>query len=461
MAFFNQRARRWLTRGVLSVLGLVLLGTISLATLEMDSPVPQVVHNTSVFHPDGAPFRAGWGRAKLTPTLHAQREDPHQGAFQQVPLAGFGNRHGAPALGIHDDIWIKAVAFASRGTTGVMVMADALIIPRDIADRTATDLERSHGLRREQIYFSASHTHCSIGGWGQRWIGEAFAGPFGPGIPVWFSQQLTTAARLALADLQPAELGQGSFQAPELIRNRLVGDRGEVDPEFSLLVLRKAQGDRAVLGSFSAHATVLGGGVMQVSADYPGAWQRAVEASGIQWAGFLSGAVGSQGPRAPTGGWDGVEAMGRVLSDKTLRQLPSIPMRSEVVFGIGSAEIELPDAQVRLTDSVRLRPWISRQLMPPLSRSVLLQAFWIGNQNWLSTPCDYSGELALELKRRARSTGRHTVVTSFNGDYVGYVIPTRYYHMEGYEPRTMNFYGSHLSEVFTSTLDRLASLEAR
>jgi neutral ceramidase len=94
--------------------------------------------------------------------------------------------------------------------------------------------------------------------------------------------------------------------------------------------------------------------------------------------------------------------------------------------------------------------------MPPLSETIILQAFRFGNCAWLSTPCDYSAELALDLKAVALARGVDAVVTSFNGDYIGYVIPERHYHRDGYEPRVMNFYGPNVPRVFAGGLERLA-----
>jgi neutral ceramidase len=196
--------------------------------------------------------------------------------------------------------------------------------------------------------------------------------------------------------------------------------------------------------------------VREFSGDYPGVWQRAVEASGIQQAAFFAGGVGSHSPRAPQGGFDGAKAMGETLASRTTTLLPQISLSPNVDFAASLAVISLPDLQVRLTDSIRLRPWVARNLMPPLSETTLLQAFRFGNRVWLSTPCDYSGELALQLKAAAREAGVQAVVTSFNGDYVGYVIPSKYYHLDGYEPRVMNFYGARISEVFADTLAKLA-----
>lgn len=449
------RAFRWAGGGILGVLGL--LGTSLVSGLAPVAPELTPVASITTAHGsiDPGPIRVGWSRVRLTPTIGVSVADAAQGAFPRIPLAGYGNRKGAAATGIHDELWVKAVAFASRSATGVMVSADALIVPREVADRAVEALGRSRGLGRGDVYFSATHTHCSLGGWGQRFVGEAFAGPHDPAVPTWFAGQLVRAVEAALEDLQPARIGAGSFEAPEFIRNRL--DRGGVvDPEFSLLVVQQADGDQAVLGSYSAHATILGGDVLEFSGDYPGAWARSVEASGVALAAFFAGGVGSQSPVAPKGGFEGVEAMGRTLAERTCDRMARIPLMEAVPFQTELVAVSLPEVQVRVSDSVRLRPWVARQLMPPLADTTLLQAFRFGNCVWLSTPCDYSAELALDLKAVAAARGVDAVVTSFNGDYIGYVIPERHYHRDGYEPRVMNFYGPRVPGVFAEALTRLA-----
>jgi len=454
MAVRWRLAFRWMGGGFLGVAGLVGTGLVSGLTPVVSDLAPVASVSAAQGSMDPGPIRSGWSRFSLTPTIGASATDPALGVFQSVPLAGYGNRKGTPAAGIHDELWVKAVAFASRSATGVMVAADALIIPREVADRAVEMLGRSRGLGRGQVYFGATHTHCSLGGWGQRFVGETFAGPHDPAVPTWFANQLVRAVEAALDDLQPARLGAGSFEAPEFIRNRL--DRGGVvDPEFSLLVVQQADGDRAILGSYSAHATVLGGNVMVFSGDYPGAWARAVEESGIGLAAFFAGGVGSQSPVAPTGGFEGVEAMGRILAERTRDRVSRIPLMDAVPFQTELMVVSLPEVQVRVTDGIRLRPWVARQLMPPLSETTVLQAFRFGNCVWLSTPCDYSAELALDLKAVAAARGVDAVVTSFNGDYIGYVIPGRHYHREGYEPRVMNFYGPNVPGVFAEALTRL------
>lgn len=402
-----------------------------------------------------APLRAGFSRARLTPTVGAALEDPVRGEFKSLPLAGYGNRNGKPATGTLDDLWVKAVALEVGGRTGIVVAADALILPRDVTEAAVAQITQATGLRRDQLYLAATHTHCGLGGWGERIVGEAFAGPFNPGVRVWFAGRLAAAATNALADLAPASLGTGSFDAGRFVRNRLVGERGLVDPNFNLVSIRQSDGDTAVIGSFSAHATVQGADVMQFSADYPGAWQRSVEQKHGGMAMFLAGPVGSHSPRPPKGGHDGAIQLGEALATETLAALPGIPLTNVIVFGQASVEADLPELQNRVTDSLRLRPWAARLLLPPLAPRTFLQAMRLRDAVWCSTPCDYSGELALDLEGAACRLGLTAAVTSFNGDYVGYVIPGKYYHLDGYEPRVMNFYGPYIPDYFDEILRSL------
>src|SRR5436190_9258495 len=217
---------------------------------------------------------SGFGRAQLTPAVNAPQEDPPSGRFHSLPLAGYGGRHGKPAIGVHDDLFVKAVALKVKEHIGVMVGADALIIPREVAERAIARLERESGLSREQVYLSATHTHSSLGGWGEGKLAESFAGPFQPGARVWFSDCIVTAVQNAIKDLKPARFGEGRFNASPFIRNRLVGELGKVDPEFSYALLEQERGNRAIIGVFGAHATILSSDMMEFSADYPGAWQR-------------------------------------------------------------------------------------------------------------------------------------------------------------------------------------------
>ncbi|MDW8308089.1 MAG: neutral/alkaline non-lysosomal ceramidase N-terminal domain-containing protein [Verrucomicrobiales bacterium] len=406
------------------------------------------------------PLLAGFGSARLTPTIGAAQDNPARGEFRAMPLAGYGDRRGKPATGVRDELFVKAVALRVGDLTGVMVGTDALIVPREVTALVAERLAREPGLARERVYLSATHTHCSLGAWGEGPVAEAFAGEFQPGAREWFADRIVTAVRAALADLQPAALGHGRFDAPEFVRNRVVGQLGRVDPEFTFLVVRRADGQTAVLGAFAAHATILGGDVMEFSGDYPGAWQRAVEQATGGMAVFLAGGVGSHSPVPGERGFAGVERMGRALAGMVLERLPAVALTNFVTFGIAGVEVSLPPLNWRVTDALRMRPWVARRLLGSGDRT-FLQVFRVQDVLWASTPCDYSGELALAHKDALRARGFDAVITSFNGDYVGYVIPSRYYHLGGYEPQLMSFFGPYVPDYFDELLRTMMLALAR
>jgi len=195
-------------------------------------------------------------------------------------------------------------------------------------------------------------------------VAESFAGDFQPEVRTWFADCIVTAVREALGDLKPARFGYGRFTAPQFIRNRLVGELGRVDPEFNYAVFEQNGGKRAVMGVYGAHATVLSSGVMEFSGDYPGSWQRAVEQATGGMAVFLAGGMGSHSPVPGGKGWDGAERMGQALAQMLIQQLPQTPLTNSVALGILGLDVTLPPLNVRLSDSVRLRPWLAGKLIP-------------------------------------------------------------------------------------------------
>lgn len=450
---------------------MLLIGCLALLGLACIQPVDYTPHFKSAYHDATlaqlskelaeppvvfGPLFAGMGKARLTPTLGAVVDRPETGEFKQLPLAGFGNRRGKPAVGIHDDVWIKAAALKVSGKTAVMISADALIIPPEIADAAAVELKRDIGLDRHQIYFGATHSHSSLGGWGEGIVAEMFAGGFQPGVRVWFAKQLALAAKSAVADLTPASIGTTNIALPQHVRNRLIGDKGLVDDSLSLLVLQQTNGTRIVMSAYAAHSTVLGGKNMEFSADYPGYYAREVETNIQGIAMFFAGAVGSQGPVTKGDGFKGAETLGRAIADAALTAMVRLPMTNQIAFATLGLDVELPEQHLRITDHWRLRPALSRRLLP-VGEGALLQAFRIGNTIWISTPCDFSGELALPIKDRLKTLGAHGVITSFNGNYLGYVIPGRYYHLDTYESRTMSFFGPTVPDYFEDLIRRMTT----
>jgi neutral ceramidase len=178
---------------------------------------------------------AGFSKVSITPALGSSADNIEKGEFIQLPLAGFGARKGAPATGIHDSIFVKAAALKVENKLVVLVGADLLIMPPNITDSVMKVLTKN-GITREQVFFSATHTHSSVGAWGPGFTGKQFAGENNKNVEKWLVQQITKAVNSAVADLRPAEIAAGDFDAKTYTRNRLVDELGTTNNDFQFFL---------------------------------------------------------------------------------------------------------------------------------------------------------------------------------------------------------------------------------
>lgn len=400
--------------------------------------------------------QAGFAQVSITPELKNQEDNSAEGKFREVPLAGFGARKGKGATGIHDSIFVKAVALKVGQQTLVLVGADLLIMPPNIID-SVTVLLSGKGIQREQLIFSATHTHSGIGAWGPGFIGEQFAGKENQNLKKWLVQQISKAVTSAIADLRPARLGSGSFNAGVYTRNRLIGELGTKNDDFSFIAVEQTGHKKAIIGSFSAHATTLGAGNMEISGDYPGYWQRKMERSFFDMAVFMAGSVGSQSPVGEGNGFDKPKLIGEALADSLNAHLPRITLNDKVTLSMVSLKMQLPGYNMRLTTKINLSPALSKKLMP-FPESVYVQAVRLGHTIWIATPSDFSGEYALQIKNNLATKGFGANVSSFNGSYVGYVIPGRYFYMDKYESKTMGWFGPNMGEYTMDIIRRISEI---
>jgi hypothetical protein len=147
--------------------------------------------------------------------------------------------------------------------------------------------------------------------------------------------------------------------------------------------------------------------------------------------------------------------MGRALAVPTLERLRNTVMTNLVSFQTVGIEVSLPSLHARVTDGIRLRPWLAASLLPVKDKT-FVQVLRLNDAIWISTPCDFSGELALDIKDTLFRRGFQANVTSFNGDYIGYIIPSRYYHLGGYEPRVMSFFGPTMPDYLEELMRTMA-----
>jgi neutral ceramidase len=73
-------------------------------------------------------------------------------------------------------------------------------------------------------------------------------------------------------------------------------------------------------------------------------------------------------------------------------------------------------------------------------------------------PCDFSGEILIEngVYDLAEKLDKQLIVTSFNGDYIGYITEDHHYDIsKRSEIREMNWVGPHYGAYFKEILREL------
>ena len=456
-----------ITAAVLGLLIVLLLGLFLIGTRSVDrTPYFESAYylntctsidslkkaNVEVF----GEMKAGFSRVSITPQLNCEQENFKTGQFKQVPLSGFGARKGAPASGIHDSIFVKAVAIKVKQKLIVFVGADLLIIPPNITDSVIAVLSKQ-GFSRDQLFFAATHTHSSLGAWGNGWVGEQFSGPENPSIEKWLVQQISKSVMQAANNLKPATLGTGSFNAGDYTRNRLIGERGTKNDDFSYIYLEQNDGKKAVIGSFSAHSTTLGDENLLISADYPGFWQRKMEAGSVDLALFFAGSMGSQTYISSGKGFEKTRFIGEALADSLGVYLKKTPLQNEISVSSVTLKMNLPDYNIRLTSKRNLATPVCLKINP-LQDNNYLQAVRLGQTIWITTPSDFSGEFALQIKNNLKALGYEANVTSFNGSYLGYIIPGKYFYLDKYEPKTMGWFGPNMGDYTMDLIHQVTEI---
>lgn len=194
---------------------------------------------------------------------------------------------------------------------------------------------------------------------------------------------------------------------------------------------------------------------MLFSAGYPGYWQSKLESEFAHTAIFFAGTVGSHGPVGKGKNFEKARYIGESLADSVIKHSSDLAYYDAVPLKYLSCKVRLPEFHVRVSMDRHLCTALSNQLLP-LHDDVWIQAVKISDLVWVTSPCDFSGEFALEIKNSLKQKGYKSIISSFNGGYVGYVIPRKYYYLDKYESFTMAWFGPNLGDYFVDIIYRLS-----
>lgn len=413
---------------------------------QMDSVVK---HKTT----DKDSLLAGFARINITPTLTDDSPNVENGEFSGIKMAGYGD--GKIAVGVHDSLFAKAVAVTVGSQKIVLISADLALIPEPVVLDAEEKLK--HTISRKQLYFGATHTHSSIGNCLPGFVGKSFGGDYNPEVVEWLGTKIATLVKNALADQRPATFASGYIRVPDLVRNRIIGETGRLNDKLDLLSFVQDNGKKATIGAYSAHATVIGTFNDRFSGDYPGYFQRHLEADGTDLALFFAGTVGSHSNKGEGEKFEKAKYIGETLADSAKVLVNRLDHTSLMTLTAMTTELEIPELQfLRITDRLRLSPYVGRKLIPKME-SVYLQGLQMNDLIWLALPYELSGEYGLDLKNALELEGYNSVLSSFNGQYLGYIVPQKYYYYDTYEARLMGWYGPSMGDYLMELNFRMAN----
>ncbi|MEM9141896.1 MAG: neutral/alkaline non-lysosomal ceramidase N-terminal domain-containing protein [Bacteroidota bacterium] len=396
---------------------------------------------------------AGFARVNITPNIAETSSSTEQSTFRAIKMAGYGD--GQIATGIHDSLFAKAIAIEVGDQELVFLSADLVLISEQIVVQVVAELEGE--IRREQLIFGATHTHASIGNCVPGFVGEQFMGEFQPEVLTWLSKQFVRLIREARKDKKPSKFATGYVKIPHVIRNRIIGETGRLNDKMDIVSFTQESGKQAVIGIFGAHATTLGAWNDKFSGDYPGYFQRSLEANGVDMALFFAGTVGSHSYQSTGKKFEKSKYVGETLADSARAVLPKMQYDSLVDLTAIYTELEIPELQAfYVSEGLRLAPWAGQKLLTPM-KSIPLQGIRLNDLVWIAVPYELSGEYGLDLKNALELAGYHSALTSFNGQYLGYIVPQKYYYYDTYEAQLMGWYGPSMGDYLMELNFKLAN----
>ncbi len=389
---------------------------------------------------------SGWAKENITP-------------LRPAPMAGYGKRKGKHYTEVHDSIYVRVIALKQAAKVIYLFDADLLIVPpfvREIMDAKLSKL----GIPAEDIHISATHSHNSIGGWGNTITGKLFAGEFKPEIVEMLASKFVDAIVKSKENLKPSNISYFENIDNNDIKNRLGVDNGIIDPQIRTLIIENSDGKKACLFSYGAHATVLNATTLALSRDYPGVVVDSLEKNNFDFAMYMAGAVGSMGPiEKGATDFDELKNQGAGVYSHLDFNTTDLQQSKRNLLRTNRLELPLRDANPRISTDWGLRPWLFAWLFGDYP--VYVQATRINNVLMIGLPCDFSGELMVKLDEYAEKKGLKLIITSFNGGYMGYVADDKHFNKPLYETTTMAWYGSqngsYFSEVVRDIIDKEAA----
>lgn len=386
-------------------------------------------------------------------------------------MSGYGARK-APAEGKQTELWAKALVLEDpSGQRAVLVTLDLVGIGRDLSVPLCQAISDLHGIPRQNIILSVSHTHCGpvVGhNLGSMYSLDDTQKQLVREYTQFLPKKIMHLVGEAVKELAPAKLSWGIGRAEFAVnrRNNKESDvpaliatsslKGPVDHDAPVLAVRDQRDKlRGVIFGYACHATVLS--YQLWCGDYPGFAQIELEkahpgAVAMFWAGC--GADQNPLPRRTVAL---AEKYGKELADSVTATLKSDLKAIAGPLKAAYTEValpfdELPTREKLAEDALSTNKFIAnraRILLDKLTKDGALkkdypypvQVWKLGQDlDWIALGGEVVVDFSLRLKKEVRP--EQTWVMGYANDVMAYIPSLRVLREGGYEGGgAMVYYG--------------------
>ena len=390
---------------------------------------------------------------KLTPPLE-----------MDYTLGGYGARMNKPAMGIHDDIWAKALVLDDGDKKYAIVTLDILGLPPNVKPQVIEQLNQE-GWTEENIMFLPSHSHASLEMFAlndKSIFGIAPIGIFQPQLLDYLVNSLADLIKSADQNLKPVRIGSLSKQIDGLNRNR----RGEsfIDNFLTVTRIDHINGKpMTVLVNWTGHPTIMDEHDMHVSGGWPGYLQRELEshiAEGVV-AMYYNGPVGDQSVIAGNAGshYEKAEKYGRTMAVNALNVYKDIKTEEKIKFNYNYKIIQLPNREAHpdFMETGGKEYGLDKEKIMILLDQVFpeqtsIGACRLGDLLIVGAPGELIAELGLNIKDKLKARGvKYPAIGGLANQWISYILSENAYNRGGYET-SASFYGKDLGKVIVKSM---------
>lgn len=434
----------------------------------------------SLTNADGQELQAGAATSNITPSIGA----PIIGGF--VPF---------PSTNIHDELHARCLVLDDGKTKIALVVCDLLGIHRIVSEEARRLIFEKHGIPKENVMISATHTHSASSALGE----DRLAPDQKPDeYQAFVAQRIADGVTRSIHNLRPAKIAFASVDVPDHLFNRrwhmrpgtvpenpfgtsdivkmnppagspnLMEPAGPIDPAVSVISVRDL--DNRPVSVFAAYSLHYVGGVGSgdISSDYYGFFcehlKNLIDAESAatfeidrspfvaMMANGTSGDINNinfQTPRPGKKPYEQIRFVANDLAAKVHAVLNALEYRTDVSLAAAYREPVI----VWRKPTPEMKAWTEKTIAAgarsesdlsfiyaqrakklagyPETTTIPVHVLRIGEICIGTMPCEVFCEIGLEFKERSPIT--HSFMVELAHGYFGYLPTPRQIQLGGYE----------------------------